>query len=691
MISIKVSDIETDGLLDTVSKFHCAVVIDYFTGETIRYAPWDFKKYIEDIERWSAEGHLLAYHNGIKYDVPALNILKKKHFGKRLNINKKSFLDTLVCTRLVYSNIKDIDGGLMRSGRLPSKMFGSHSLKAWGYRLGILKGEYGEQENAWAEYTVDMMDYCEQDVRVTVSLLEKLFTNEWYFTPNQWGDFSESIRLEHDAAWVLAKMERNGFPFDTKSAVALYAQEAGHKQNLYQELVKTFGSWYRPKGGTTPFLHPVTGQPLDKYPRVKYPKAGSLFTKSGKLSSTLYYEGRPFTPVEHVTFNPASRDHIVKVLKDIGWTPVDFTDAGNPVVDDDALSIVIEHKLVPEEYISKVELIREYLTVNKLLGQLAEGDNAWLRHERDGYIHGSVNPNGAVTGRATHAFPNVAQVPSIRKYRGKECRSLFGACHHIGKDGKPWIQVGVDASGLELRCLGHFMARYDDGAYIDVILNGDIHWQNCIAAGLHPNVPRDKHNEAHEAARNNAKTFIYGFLYGAGAAKIGEIVGKFGEEGKKAGKELIESFLNETPAIKALREAVADTLIADAKWVNGEQQIKWKRKWIRGMDGRKVHVRSPHAALNTLLQSAGALICKKWVVVLVQMLEDKGYVHGWDGDFALMGWIHDEVQIAARTEEIAHDIINMCQEAMRFVGESWNFRCPLDTEGKIGRHWADCH
>lgn len=121
------------------------------------------------------------------------------------------------------------------------------------------------------------------------------------------------------------------------------------------------------------------------------------------------------------------------------------------------------------------------------------------------------------------------------------------------------------------------------------------------------------------------------------------------------------------------------------------QQVKWKRRWIKGLDGRKVHVRSPHAALNTLLQSAGALICKLWIIKTEEMLVEKGLKHGWDGDFAYMAWIHDEIQVACRTEEIAKTVIEVAQEAMRWVGEHWNFRCLLDTEGKMGANWKECH
>lgn len=680
-----ISDIETNGLLPTVSKFHCGVTIDFVTGETRKYRPDDVLAYIKALEAEAAKPDgLIVFHNGIKYDHPALDILKRKLTGKRLNIPRQRIFDTLVASRLVFANLKDTDGALLRSGKLPGKMFGSHALKAWGYRLGVLKGTYGEQENAWEHFSEEMLDYCVQDVEVTKLLLQKLMADAHYFTS---GDAlgMQAVRLEHQAAWTLAQMERNGFPFDQKGAEKLFVELAGRRSELLMKLIRTFGSWYAPKGGNEEFRHPKTGKPLSKYPRVKYPKVGGVWVGEGKKKrkdKRETFEGAPYTPIEHVTFNPASRPHLIKVLKDAGWVPTEFTDNGAAKVDDEVLEGVTVDDPIAQ---ASIELVREYLMIQKRIGQLAEGDNAWMRMvAEDGCIHGSVNPNGAVTGRATHAFPNMAQVPSGTAPYGPECRALFGAKY------KGWVQVGIDASGLELRCLGHFGAPFDGGAYIETVLNGDIHWVNGIAAGICPDEPRDKHSEYHEARRAIAKTFIYAFLYGAGDAKVGGFVG--GD--KKRGKELKNSFLDNTPAISGLRDALEEQLLKSQTWNPALKKfdIKWKRRWIRGLDGRKVHVRSPHSALNTLLQSAGALICKAWIVELERILtEECGLVHGWDGDFAYLAWVHDEVQVAAKDMATAELIVEMGQKAMRNVQQQFNFRCQLDTEGKIGGSWKDCH
>lgn len=659
--AVWVSDIETDGLLDTVSKFHCAWLINMHTGERLGYRPNQFAEYVQKLEEVSDGNGIIAFHNGIEYDHPAINILSKKLLGRPLKVAHKSVIDTLVLSRLVYSNLKDTDAVLLRKGVITGKQYGSHSLKAWGYRLGNHKIDFAtDSEDDWTTFTEEMYTYCEQDVVVTVDLLKRLLTNKWYF-PEGLSSLTESVELEHSVAWLMAKQKRNGFPFDTRGAINLYADLSAEREAIRSELIATFPNWYVAKGGNVRL------------------EGSKFMVKCPKVNRAPYTKGVMYTPVTLVEFNPTSRQHIIKVLSDCGWVPTDFSEAGNPVVDDETLGVICDApNLIPKQYIGKVQLIRKYLVVSKLIGQLAEGDKAWLRYDKDGYIHGSVNPNGAVTGRATHSFPNMAQIPSIRKYKGKECRALFGAAHHRDlKTKQPWVQVGVDASGLELRCLGHYMAAYDGGEYINIILNGDIHTTNQEAAGL--------------PTRDNAKTFIYGFLYGAGAEKIGEIVGKYGEEGKRVGKDLITRFMEKTPAIAALREALVYNLIEASRWVGNTQQITWKRKWIKGLDGRQVAVRSPHAALNSLLQSAGALICKKWIVEYDRGMRAAGYKHGWDGDYCFMAWVHDEQQVACRTQEIADHAVLIAQEAMRKVGEHWKFRCQLDTEGKTGTDWAVCH
>lgn len=638
MLTIKdkyiVFDIETDGLLDTTKRFWCGWLYDSYTDLYTGYT--DLDEFFDALNKYGTSGYNIVGHNICKFDIPALKELK----GERFEFDVRDVcIDTLVLARLIYSNIKDTDVGLMRSGKLPKALYGSHSLKAYGYRMGELKGTYGEQEDAWDKFTPEMYEYNKQDVVVTLKLFHKLMAKGYPL---------KAIQLEHDIAWVMAKQERNGFVFDKDQAVKLYSELSGKRQVLYENLVSKGGSWTVYKG--------------DKIYKRDNAKRGIK-------------AGVPYPQYEEVTFNPNSRQHIAKVLMDRGWEPTEMTPTGAPKVDEETLKTA--------KGIDITEDILEYLLINKRIAQLAEGDNAWLKlmkEDPDGYtrIHGSVNPNGAVTGRATHAYPNVAQVPAGRSPYGEECRSLF-------RVPTGWYEAGIDASGLELRCFAHFLYPYDHGEYVNEILNGDIHTHNQKMAGL--------------PTRDQAKTMIYCMMYGGGDGKLGEVINGTAKDGKA----LKERFFNAVPAYKELCSDIERTLITSSEWVGGVNKVTWRKRAhpdnsnlsithsILGLDRRVVYVRSPHSALNTLLQSAGALICKKWVCLVEENMRKAGYKHGWDGDFAMMAWVHDETQIACRTKEIAEDCVRIAQESMRQTQEFFKFNCQLDTEGKIGTNWFDCH
>ena len=638
MLTIKdkyiVFDIETDGLLDTTKRFWCGWLYDSYTDLYTGYT--DLDEFFDALNKYGTSGYNIVGHNICKFDIPALKKLK----GERFEFDVRDVcIDTLVLARLIYSNIKDTDVGLMRSGKLPKALYGSHSLKAYGYRMGELKGTYGEQEDAWDKFTPEMYEYNKQDVVVTLKLFHKLMAKGYPL---------KAIQLEHDIAWVMAKQERNGFVFDKDQAVKLYSELSGKRQVLYENLVSKGGSWTVYKG--------------DKVYKRDNAKRGIK-------------AGVPYPQYEEVTFNPNSRQHIAKVLMDRGWEPTEMTPTGAPRVDEETLKTA--------KGIDITEDILEYLLINKRIAQLAEGDNAWLKlmkEDPDGYtrIHGSVNPNGAVTGRATHAYPNVAQVPAGRSPYGEECRSLF-------RVPAGWYEAGIDASGLELRCFAHFLYPYDHGEYVNEILNGDIHTHNQKMAGL--------------PTRDQAKTMIYCMMYGGGDGKLGEVINGTAKDGKA----LKERFFNAVPAYKELCSDIERTLITSSEWVGGVNKVTWRKRAhpdnsnlsithsILGLDRRVVYVRSPHSALNTLLQSAGALICKKWVCLVEENMRKAGYKHGWDGDFAMMAWVHDETQIACRTKEIAEDCVRIAQESMRQTQKFFNFNCQLDTEGKIGANWFDCH
>lgn len=578
-----VFDIETDGLIDEVTKVHCLILKDIDTKEIISYTD-DWKEGIKRLE----EADLIIGHNIIKYDIPVLQ--------KLTTFEPKGLIrDTLVCTRLIWADIKE--GDFNRTD-FPRKLIGSHSLRAWGHRIGNYKDDY---QGGWEEFSQEMWEYCIQDCHVTSTLWERICAKNYS---------EDSIKLEHEVATLIYKQEVYGFTFDTQAASSLYGELSTKKHELIKKLSEVFPDWEV----KTPFI-----------PKVNSKKFG-------------YEKGVPTFKTKLMEFNPSSRDHVANRLQTIrGWKPKDFTNDGKPKVDEEVLS----HLEYPE-----AKVLVEYYTLIKRLGQIGDGNQAWLKLEKKGKIHGSVNTNGAVTGRATHAYPNVAQCPANGVPYGKECRSLF-----IPSKGKDL--VGIDVSGLELRCLAHYMARYDGGDYAEKVVNGDIHTENQKAAGL--------------SNRNQAKTFIYGFLYGGGAAKLGQIVGGSAKEGAK----LKSSFLKALPALKTLITKV---------------QASSTKGYLIGLDGRRLKVRAEYAALNTLLQSAGALICKQWLIEFDRALQNKNLF----GHAQQVAWVHDEIQVEVE-KGYANEIGELAVESIRLAGEHFKFRCQLDGEFNIGNNWAETH
>lgn len=328
-------------------------------------------------------------------------------------------------------------------------------------------------------------------------------------------------------------------------------------------------------------------------------------------------------------FNPGSRKQIAERLMGLGWKPRKHTEKGTVIVDEKVLQTV---------RIPQAKPILRYLLLQKRVAQV----KSWVENVSErGRVHCKVRTNGAITGRMTHSKPNLAQVPRVGSEYGEECRSVWTV-----EDGN--VLLGADASGLELRMLAHYM---DDKNYTKEILEGDIHTANMQAAGL--------------TDRDQAKTFIYAFLYGAGPAKIGQIVGG----GEREGRRLIDSFLKNTPALQKLKDKVSRLA---------------EKEWLPGLDGRRLIVRSQHAALNTLLQGAGAIVMKQALIMLNRKL-----IHA-NMDARFVANVHDEWQIET-TEQDAETVGHFAVQSIRQAGIRLNLRCPLDGEFKVGLNWAATH
>jgi DNA polymerase I-like protein with 3'-5' exonuclease and polymerase domains len=659
-----VFDIEANGFLAEVDRLHCTVIVDADTSELFDYADQPAHTPIEQALSVLSQAEELIGHNIIKYDLPVLD----KIYGWRPHKDQK-ITDTIIWTRLVFPELRDADYkarqlAAKNGTTYPGYYVGSHALEAWGFRMGILKGQYGylpdgkPDPEAWVRWNAEMHDYMKQDGRVTLALLRKLAkarTSE------------RALHLEHRFATITAMMERRGFAFNKQEAQELYSELVKCRLRIASDLKETF--------------------PPRTVEEVFIPRANN--------KTRGYVKGVAFTKRHVVEFNPSSRLMIADRLKEKGWVPTEFTPGGQPKIDETILS-----KLDYPE----AKVLAEHFLIEKRIGQIAEGDQAWLRLEINGAIHASVNTLGAITGRCTHSNPNIAQVPKVGSAYGEECRRLFVAR-------KGYKLVGVDLAGVELRCLSHYMARYDGGAYGIAVVEGsskdetDVHSLNAKALGLKVHEVYNVFGKL-KTGRDIAKTFIYAFLYGAGDEKLGSIVGvseeeiaRFPETQRsrwsravtrltKEGREptpvivamivkggmLKARFLKQTPALDKLREAV----IEKAK----------KTKTLIGLDGRLLFVRSAHSALNTLLQSAGAVLAKEATVISYDDLSTRGWE--WATDWALVAHIHDELQNEAR-EDIADEVGPIIKDAMRKAGEAFGMRVAIDGEYKVGANWAETH
>jgi len=434
--------------------------------------------------------------------------------------------------------------------------------------------------------TPEMEKYCIQDTLVT----EKLYKHLVLELKQQKFD-QRSIDLEHKVQAIIAKQERNGFKLDEKKATILLSELQSKLSAIEVQMQSIFPT------KTIERISEKTGKPLKAKVEV---------------------------------FNPGSRKQIGERLIEKGWKPDRFTETGQPIVDEGTL----EGLDIPE-----AKAINEYLMLQKRVAQI----ESWLKAlGSDGRVHGKVITNGAVTGRMTHMSPNMAQVPNSGSPYGEDCRDLWIV-------DKGYKLVGIDASGLELRMLAHYMR---DDAYTSEVVSGDIHTANQKAAGLE--------------TRNQAKTFIYAFLYGAGDAKIGKIVGGSAKEGQK----LKSDFLKNTPSLKALREKVS-RIVAD-------------KMSILGIDGRRIQIRSDHAALNSLLQSAGAIVMKQALVILNDELRRAKI------DYKFVANVHDEWQIEVE-ESRAEEAGKLGTKAIELAGKELQMRCPLAGEYKVGNSWKETH
>ena len=410
------------------------------------------------------------------------------------------------------------------------------------------------------------------------------------------------VKLEHQVQQILTQQEEHGWYFDEKAARELESSLRREYEDITQLL-----------------------QQRHAYVR------GSEFCPKRSNRRTGYVEGAPFTKLKDL--NPTSRDHIAWILQThYGWKPLLTTSTGKPVINETVLKDIGTD--IALHFFRLLEL-------TKMLGMISEGVNAWQKLVTTSsriHHHCSVATS---TFRCAHRKPNLSQVPSDERFR-----QLFTASPNQ-------ILVGADLSGVELRMLAHYLARYDRGRYTEILTTGDIHQTNADRIGI---------------PRRDVKTVTYAFLYGAGDRKIGVSVDKQlnDEQATKKGREIRKAYVEAIPGLKELLEAVREAS---------------KRGYVLGLDKRRILVDKEHKALNYLLQGSSAILAKRWML----LSNENTFKNARQ-----LAFVHDELQFETTEDEVNDLKFHLEWSAVR-AGEYYKLRCPIAAESKSGHSWADVH
>lgn len=644
-----VADIETDGLLKAtdeipeLTRIQCIVAKDRGTGEVFRFGPDELDAGVALL----AQADTLIGHNFQAFDVPAIQRFYPA-------FKPKAVVDTLVLSRLLDPEMDpvgfveyDHQGQVvMGKNGHPKRRYESHSLRAWGVRLGVMKGDYG-REHGFAEYTPAMLDYCAQDVEVN-DVLYNHFLKE--------GIPPLASAIEHPFAKNIGDMTDRGVAFRKDKALVLLEQ----LQVLHAEC----------RDALVAMVPPVEEVVILQSHCWISPEGQRFETKAEAPASwrKSLRQGPKKTKTVITPFNPTSRQQVAKLFKDkYGWLPEEFTPTGEPKLSGELLE---EMDYAEAVYIAKL------FDIEKRMSVLDGGPSSLLQNYRDGRVYGRVNHNGTPTARCRHSAPNLGNQTSIKKWLGKEIRGLF-----VPSAGRRL--VGCDAERGELVMLAHYLGQWDGGNYAEVVSSGDIHTVNQKAAGL--------------ATRDEAKTFIYAMLYGAGPEKIGSIaplhekhwegllrrnsalVSKFRKQWSRKstapatdkylatcvrGVLLKRSFINNIPGYAELENAV---------------KVAAKRGYLIGLDGRRLRVRHAHAALNTLLQGALGVTMK----VATNNACERA-VHF--GEMVLH--VHDEFQFDCGDAERA---LADLPQAIAEAGVALKLRCRLQGKATAGADWSETH
>jgi DNA polymerase I len=608
-----VFDIETNGLLETVTRIHCIVVADLDSDRVDEFGPDQIDAGLTRL----SEANVLIGHNIVGFDLPVLHRIHGWMPAPTVTV-----IDTLIASRLVLANIGNLDDqAFAQKDPKLGKLRGSHSLKAWGARFGTPK--VGDDIEVWSEWAPEMQERCVGDVRLTKALCQ-------FLQPG--GQPAEALALEHRVASICETITADGIPFDREAGEQLREQWTARRKELELRLKQQF-------------------------PQVT---------------------------------NLNSRQQIARLLEERGWVSEARTEkTRQPKIDDETLEDIVQ------QYPEFDGLAGHYI-IGRRLGQLATGKKAWLNHiGPDGRIHGSIIPIGTPHHRAAHFNPNIAQVPNPKKGKplATECRSLF-------RTGNDWVFVTCDQAGLQDRAFAHYLAAFDGGTYARAFVGEiDTHWVSVQALGLVPaETARNKEDRFHTALREGAKSFRYGFLFGAQAKRAGIIIRDTIRNATALdpvrGSDLFRRFFGGTahPNARTLTQVGG---VAKARFEAATPGLRELREslsrqaqqygWLPGLD-RRIPVDAPYKVLNYAVSSAEAIICKHWLIAVHDELHER-FRYGWGGDVVIVAWTHDEIACCCRPT-IAEQVGEILVRQAKAAGEHFKLKCTLDANFVIGPSWA---
>lgn len=633
-MKVVVGDLESDGLLDDATQVWCGVFKDITTNEVVKFSPLSNPtSYVDDMLNFLDTVDVLIFHNGIGYDWPLLEKLYGyKYKGKKV--------DTLIMSRLLNPKRQV-------PFYCPNKKAGPHSIEAWGWRVGRGKPEH----NDWDRFSEEMLHRCSEDVEILHLVYNDLMKEA------KGKNWRNAFLLTFKLFEILQKQEKYGWLVDKE-----YMEKCVHQLDHWISRID------RVLDKHLPLVVEVEEQKVGgEYKYVKKP-----FLKNGNYSGSVcdWYNRnnicpdsvRVSGPFSRINFRKVDLDKALEVKKfllDSGWEPEEwnYNDEGEKT----------SPKLNKDDPFDGINSGVGRLVAKRVQCRQRRGIITGLMDiiRPDGRISSVINTLAA-TGRATHR--GIVNIPKAGSFYGKQMRKMFTSK-------KGWKLVGTDSDACQIRMLA---GRMNDEDYTDTVVNGrkedgtDIHSVNMRAAGL-----KD---------RDNSKTFFYGFLFGAGDAKIGKIVGGDSRDGAR----LKQQFLTGLPALGALLDRITKEWRANAK---SRFNAKWNKMeyyngWVTGLDGRPIFVESEHQILVYLLQSDEAIMMQAAYNRFDIEMSKRGYE--WYKDYGIVCWYHDEFTVECR-EEIADEVAKLAEECIAWAGRFYKIPCPHIGQAKIGNNWYEIH